>query len=108
MTEPKIVPQKQFESLEDFTDGQNNYYAHFLKGDSWGETRRERPHFQRFQNLHPELEGEVTRATGEARSKSGRLPYERLFEAYKIMSQLVYADDKGLMAYSNPDEYLIA
>tara|TARA_Y100000294_G_scaffold177180_1_gene201743 strand:+ start:226 stop:552 length:327 start_codon:yes stop_codon:yes gene_type:complete len=107
MNQPRIMQQKQFESLEQFIDEQNNYYAHFLKGNDWGETRRNRPHFRRFQKAHPELEREVTRKTCEARFKSERLPYEQLYRTYEIMSQLVHVDDEGVGIYSKPDEYLL-
>lgn len=108
MNKLNIVPQKQFETLDAFIKGQNNYYAHFLKDNPWGEIRRDRPHFRRFQDSHSGMEEEATRATCESRSSSTRLPYEILFETYKIMSQLVFASDEGVMTYSKPDEYLLS
>ena len=108
MDQPEIVEQRQFASLEEFIEGQNNYYARFLEGNPWGESRRRHPYFQRFQELYPTLEQEVTRKTIEARATRSRLPYEKLFETYKLMSVLVYAEDDGVKRYSNPDLYLIS
>ena len=105
---PAIVPQKKFETLAAFSKGQNNYYAHFLAGNPWSESRRDHPSFIRFKNMYSDLEARATKATLEARSKSQRLPYELLFETYPLMSQLVFADDKGVMACSKPEEYLIS
>jgi len=108
MTEPKPVPQKEFNSLDEFIRGQNNYYAHFLAGNPWGETRRRRPHFLKFQQQYPGLEEEVTRLTVEARRTNSPLPFEKLFETYPMMSQFVFDDDPGVRAYSSPMEYLLA
>jgi len=108
MNQPRIVQQKQFESLEAFIKGQSNYWAHFYKGNKWAETRRNLAHFGRFQKAYPELEEKTTRATCEARSQPTRLPYELLFETYPLMSQFVFADDEWVSTYRKPDEYLIA
>jgi len=104
----RIVPQKKFESLDDFKKGQNNYYAYFLEGNGWGEARRILPCFKRFQDLYSELEKEVTKATCEAVSNSTELPLELLYDSYNIMSQLVFTDDDDVMEYTKPDEYLIS
>lgn len=106
MEEHKILQQIEFSSLEAFILNQNNYYAHFLKGNPWGEIRRERTYFKRFQDLCPELEEMTTKETCEARSKSMRMPYELLFETYKIMSKLVFVDDECVKTYRYPDRFL--
>ncbi|MBI2176446.1 hypothetical protein HYU40_03835 [Candidatus Woesearchaeota archaeon] len=107
MVQPTIAPQKQFASLDDFIKGQNNYYAHFLEGN-WGQTRRNHPHFRRFQGLYPEMERKLRSEVTAARNQPGQqMPYTQLFESYKLMSQLVFADDPGVMQYSHPDMYLI-
>lgn len=111
----KIVSQKVFSSLDEFAAGQQNYYAHFLKGNSWGETKRKMPHFQRFQRLKPGLEKEATALTLEAHFKSVKtgcnilkiLPYEVLFKTYRIMSYMVFSHDETAARYSVPEELLI-
>lgn len=112
MTQHQIVQQVQFETLEAFTKGQNNYYAHFLRDNPFGESRRIKPHFLRFQEQNPEMERELTDAVTEARNKSIRkeedLPLEQLFESYPLMSQLVYAEDPDVKEYSHPEMYLIS
>lgn len=110
LSKPKIVPQKEFESLEDFIEGQKNYWGHFLKGNEWGETRRSRSCFKRFQKLYSELEEKTTTATVQARTAEPpkKLPYKLLFETYELMSKLVFADDEGVKKYSKPNWYLIS
>lgn len=105
MAEQEIIPQVQFESLDYFIKGEINYHSHFLKGNRWGESRREHPHFIRFKELNPELEMETTQATLKAR---GKLPYEILFETYQLMSQLVYVGDADAMEYNPSNQFLIS
>jgi len=117
MPQPQIVPQKQFETLEDFANGMNNYPYHFSLDPYIGRTRRNTPHFQRFQEQNQEMEGEmisiVTR-TLQTRTRLNRFEnlsgeeLEKLWGSYKKMSQLVYADDPGVMEYSEPSVYLLS
>lgn len=111
MTQHQIVPQKQFESLEAFIEGIGNYWAHFYRENTFGESRRSTPTFRRFQEQYPQMERELTDAVTEARNKPIRtksdLPLKQLFESYPLMSQFVYSDDPEVMAYSNPEMYLI-
>ena len=89
-----------------------NYWAHFYEGNTFGESKRNTPHFRRFQEQNPEMEKELTDAVTEARNKPirslGDLPLEQLFKSYPLMSQLVYADDSGVMQYSDQSMYLIS
>jgi hypothetical protein len=108
---PQIVPQKQFETIDDFINGSNNYYALFLDDCDWGLEHRETYGcFRRFQAAYPEMERQVTRATVQA-VRAGplqKLPWERLWETYKLMSQFVFADDKYATHDGQPHrEYLI-
>ncbi|MBU4292879.1 MAG: hypothetical protein KJ770_02355 [Actinobacteria bacterium] len=109
MTEQKVAPQIEFESLDDFIKGQNNYYAYFLDDSEWGINYRERPPFKRFQESHPEMEREVTGATVQAVRANPRqkLPYKQLWGTYKIMSDLVFVDDKYVMRDGKPDKYFL-
>lgn len=87
-----MVKQSKINSLKDFVEKQNNFYAYFLKGNDWGEIRREKEHFKKFQENYPELENEVTEKTLQAfktgLSKS-EYPLEKLMEAYNIMVDFV-------------------
>lgn len=106
MAEHQIVTQKEYATLEDFVRGQNNFYAHFLDDCEWGQLYRKSAHFKRFQKAHPDMETETTRATVSAIRVKPRqkLPYEQLFEAYKLMSHLVFVDDEYVMHYGQPDK----
>lgn len=109
MTEPKIVPQIEFKTLKDFIERQNNFYAHFLENNPFGEVRRDKPHFERFQQKHGDLETRLTREVTEARKANEKFSDETwkgLYEAYNLMSELVYKDDEGVRRYSTPDQYL--
>ena len=110
MAEHQIAPQKEYTTLEDFTRGQNNFFLHFL--DDWpvgNDTYRSKPHFKRFQEQNPEMERDVTRATIQAvRAKPRQeLPNEQLWEAYKIMSKLVFVDDPDIMRDGQPDSMFL-
>ena len=109
MAEHQVAPIREYETLEDFIRGQNNYYAHFLDDCKWGQLYRERPYFKRFQEAHPEMEREVTGATVRAVRAEPRqkLPYEQLWETYKIMSKLVFVDDKYVMRDGQPDAWFL-
>src|SRR3989338_10970113 len=111
MPQPQIAPQKQFDTLEAFVQGMNNYWAHFFRGNEWAETRRNKPHFIRFQAQNPEMEQELTDIITPIASTTRKIKempletLERLWESYRIMSQLVYANDPGIMEYSEPSMY---
>ena len=104
-----IVQQIQFATLEDFIKGQNNYYAHFWTGNSWAESRRIRPHFRSFQESHPEMEADLTKKVTEACTSEPpkRIPYEELFESYKLMSEFVFDDNPAVLKYIDPARYLV-
>ena len=109
MTEPKIVPQKKFETLGEFREGQNNFYAYFLEDNPFGEVRRDKPHFKRFQQKHGDLEAILTKEVTTARSTKKEFSDETwkgLYEAYNLMSEMVYEDDEGVKRYSYRDQYL--
>lgn len=111
MSIPQIVPQKQFGTLDLFIEGMNNYWAHFFRGNEWAETRRKRPHFLRFQEQNPEMEHELTDKITKIANTTRRreyMPLETLWESYNLMSQLVYAEDAGVMGYSDPSTYLLS
>lgn len=105
MPEHQIAPQIEFRNLEDFTRRQYNYYAHFLDDCEWGNVYRAQAHFQRFQEANPEMEREVTLAVVRAvRAENRNLPYEKLWESYKLMSKLVFSDDKYVMRDGKIDD----
>lgn len=105
MIKGKIASQIEFKSLEEFIKAQNNYYFHFLGDCEMGLFYREKPHFKRFQEKHPELEKEMTVATVQAiRAVPKReLPYEQLWKTYNLMSKLVFVDDPHVMKECEPD-----
>lgn len=107
MNEPQIAEQIEFESLDAFINGRNNFHFHFL--DCWlsNTCYRIRPHFKRFQEQYPEIEESVTRLTGEADKENSVLPHEQLWEAYKLMSKLVFLEDPYVMLKDNPDNEVL-
>jgi len=112
MAEHEVVSQMEFATLDDFIKGSNNYYTHFLGDAAWG--KRFTPHFKRFQEAYPEMEREVTAATDRAYNlwvedskERAKLPYEQLWETYKIMSKLVFVDDKYIMRDGKPDSWFL-
>ncbi len=110
MTGREVAPQIEFKNLDDFIKDQNNYYAHFLDDCEFNQKiHRIMPHFKRFQEAHPEMEREVTYAAVRAyRSESRqRLPHEQLLETYKLMSKLVFVDDKYVMRDGQPDDWFL-
>lgn len=107
----EIAPQIEFQSLDDFVNKQNNFYMHFR--DNCFESNniyRLRATFKRFQIQNPEMEQDVTKATIQVIKAwpEQRLPYEQLWEAYNLMSKLVFVNDEYVMRGGQPDrEYLI-
>ena len=57
--------------------------------------------------MEQELSDKVTSIASTTRRKED-MPLEGLWESYGIMSQLVYADDPGVMEYSEPSMYLLS
>ncbi|MAG78198.1 hypothetical protein CL616_02410 [archaeon] len=111
MAQREIAPQREYETLKDFVDGQNNFYVYFRE-DQWAQrVYRCRPHFLRFQEANPEIEEELTALTAPAIGSRfvnwDILPYEKLWEAYKIMSKLVYVDDPYVMREGQPDAWFL-
>src|SRR3989338_4164394 len=108
--DPNKIPQKQFSNLGEFLQNQNNFWAHFLKGNPFGEIRREKPHFIRFQAKNPNLEAELSERVTQERAKNtnyfSAMTYELLFVAYKEISELVYDDDPGVRSYRHPELYI--
>lgn len=104
-----IVAQRQFKTLDAFVKEQNNFFAHFWIGNSFAESKRAESHFQRFKMMYPKLERELTERVTEVRKREGEdLPYESLYKAYELMSQLVFASDERVKEYAYKDYYLIS
>ncbi|MEI7719497.1 MAG: hypothetical protein WCI72_06515 [archaeon] len=103
---PKIILQREFTSLDDFVKNSNNFYLHFVGDSGMGRLYRTKDAFKRFQKYHLELEQETTRiVVSDVRDTSlskwhGPITktetWEKLIEAYKLMSQLVYKDDRDV------------
>jgi len=115
MTDPKIAPQVEFKSLEDFVRDSNNFFLFFLP-DCWASqsSYRTKEAFLRFQKAHPEIDREISQATITAvrddPTKSfppKATPWEKLFDAYKTMSQLVFADDRYVMRDGKLDDWFL-
>ena len=83
------VPQVRFNTLREFRRGSNNFYCHFLKHA----TRiRADPYYQEFMEKYPDLEKELTEVVTNNSGTFDNLPWERLWEAYNLMAELVKAD----------------
>jgi len=117
------VKQVQFESLDAFIVGQNNFYNIFdLSSDIGRSYREHRPAFKRFQEAEPQLESSATQEVTQiminhkhpkdfALDYIPRETFSKMFTAYKIMSDMVYDTDRDFPEDS-PDkipgeEYLI-
>jgi len=96
------APQRGFKSLDEFIDGMGNfrYYFHVDSPFIIQKIKRNRPVYQRFKKQHPELDQTLTLKVTESEEsivKTKRtigLPYEELFEAYQLMSELVFVGDE--------------
>lgn len=99
MEEPVIVHQVQFASLEEFIEGNNNFFSMFFDNHR---SKRNYPFYQRFKQQHPELcnflesEVTITRYRRWSIPLIEKFPWEKLWEAYKLMSKLVYLGDLGV------------
>ncbi|VVB78235.1 Uncharacterised protein [uncultured archaeon] len=98
METPKAVPQFEFKSLEHFIEENNNFYASMILDGN--RSRENEQFYQRFSKVAPKLAEELKQSmTMENRGKGMALPWEKVFpwdklwEAYKIMSSLVYIGD---------------
>lgn len=95
MESTKLVPIRQFSSLDDFIENNNNFWAHMMP-DSANSKIGWWPCYKRFEKIAPELAAELRRehtflkCTGE---NEKNIPWDKLWKAYKIMSQLVYEKD---------------
>ncbi len=100
MKTPKIVPQQQFDSLGDFIENSNNFHGYLIFDGA--RSREHEPFYQRFAEAAPELAAELRKEMtmrnraramvyGEPWDKV--FPWEKLWEAYKLMSNLVYVGD---------------
>jgi len=109
MTQHLLAPIRKYHTLEDFIKGQNNFYLHFIDDCYIGEIYRKRPHFRRFKKQYPRMEQEITKETVRAIRANPRceLPYKKLWEAYKIMSKLVFLDDEYVMRNGKPDAWFL-
>ena len=117
MDKPVIVPQRQFDSLDEFISGQNNFYLHFVVvndpaavrlgiPDALINYRRERGYFKRLKDNYGGMERALTSLFTELDKTT---PHDKvidakstdmwaqifLFESYKIMSGTVYSDEPG-------------
>jgi hypothetical protein len=107
MDTPVIVPQRQFASLEDFIENSNNFYAHLVVDCARpriGRKDRVWPCYERFNQSAPELAAELRKEMtmqNYGRARRGEpwekvFPWEKVWMAYKIMSNLVYIDDPSV------------
>ena len=118
LDESKKAQMMEFPTLEDFKAGQNNFYMTFDTNETMPDFYRITPVFQRFQKAQPELEQEVTTRITELRAEErpqfyypDNFPedaFEKLYEAYKLISQLVSIEDPEVMKDEKVDErYLV-
>jgi hypothetical protein len=111
MIDQRIAPQVEYKTLEEFIERSNNFYLFFLP-DCWTaqECYRKKEAFLRFQQSNPEMDKEISGATMHAvrvAPEKPDLPWEKLFEAYKKMSQLVFVDDEWVMRDGKPDDWYL-
>lgn len=106
MGEHKIVPQREFNSLKDFTDNNNNYWSYWMDYER-GMRMRKTPPFQRFIKKYPKFSEWLIKETTEGRSRTRYLseevqrnlpqgmdlPWEALWASYKRLAKLVYEED---------------
>ena len=98
MDKPKIVPQVKFDTLEDFINGNNNFWNMFAVSHR---SRADEPFYKRFREIAPDLAARLEREvhlSWEDRSKKSlpwekQYPWDKMWEAYKIMSNLVCLGD---------------
>ncbi len=95
MIEAKIAPQIEFETLDDFIKGQNNFWHYFIEDNELGRLHREKVKaYSRFEEQNPELAQELMQRATRMHKENDELPWEDLYRAYQLMSKLVYEDDR--------------
>lgn len=102
------APMKQYGSLEEFQQGQNNFYMTFaaLPGRVAHEIYRGKLAFQRFQALHPELcETIDTKLHGVSVENLDLGQWELLYEGYKELSRLVDVNDPHVLRDGEVDTW---
>ncbi len=88
---PKVIPQKQFDTLDEFIDGCNNYAMLFqIGGEDYRETT---PAYDRFKEQNLEFDSKLKQRMNEINIDNPKIPWDKLWDSYKLMSQLVYEDD---------------
>lgn len=87
------VPQRQYMNLEEFWRDQNNFHATFTNPTFGGDPLRMRKAYQRFQILYPDLDKPLRAKFAELREDGPPTLSDEdraeIFEAYKLMSELV-------------------
>ena len=94
------VAMRQFETVGEFRDGQNNFYMTFtaMPGKAAWEIYRGKLAFQRFQALNPDLcQSLDERLQGRDRASLGEEDWVLLHQAYSEISQLVDVNDPDIM-----------
>lgn len=132
----EIAPLLKFESLDEFIKGKGNFHWYFV--DRNNNSIRRLHCYQRFKKKYKNLDklltkfysckfdigaeatknvnfkpvliedDEFKKKIGNMEKQEKREIYKKLFEAYKLMSQLVYRDDKFVVSDGKVNElYLI-
>ncbi len=119
----EIAEQIQFENLEDFIRSKNNFHVYFIFPNESLFTGhyRHKEVFKRFIDSHPEMDRELVDRIANARERAdtngsglveelSKEDCQQLWDAYKVMSKLVYIEDKGVLReeeYEKPDRYFL-
>lgn len=100
---------KQFDSLQEFKEGSNNFFYTFVaeEGNLDSYLNRRRKSVQRFSVLFPEKLMELEKIEAIDRRSLGEEDWQRLYEAYQEISQLVDIDDNSVIRAGEVDDYLL-
>lgn len=98
----------EFEDLDDFIKNSNNFFLFFTKKSWVGKVYREAMVFDRFRKKYPEFEKELTNSIDIIMKDnphyfSKTLPWDKLYEAYKLMMPLVQETDPYVMINNKID-----
>lgn len=104
-----IAPMKQYDSLEEFTRGSNNFHNFFTSNPEslYALTMKSKKAYQRYEVLYPEAIEELSALLASKGDDWGQEAWEALHAAYKDMSTLVDMRDKHVVVDDKVDDWYL-
>lgn len=102
------APMRQFEDLDAFKEGSNNFFLAFNQSPDGFLNQRTRA-IQRFKAIHPDKMEELLSSIDplSLRKDIDDEGWQKLYEAYQEVSQLVDVDDPSVVKEGEIDDYFL-